>query len=557
MQHHTPHWHRGIHAIHFGFLGGLVAVTFLGTMFLSVLSPLWVKQADAAVTRFASGSFWDTTIPSYTSMHPDSSALAANVASQVSSHGASLIKDNGASTVYEVDASVPTVTVVPYDCGSGIAVGLAAQWQSVPIPFYAVPGGSSAQMVVYQPGSSTVWEFGKMQNISGQWQACTGGRINTSSAGVFPSPYGITSSGLAVLAGQLSTQELQSGQINHAVGLSLPQTNGITWPASQYSGSNPGSPPMGQRFRLDPSINVDGLGLSPVAKAIARAGQTYGFVVWNTGGTVGFTAENAASATSRGLPDPYNSLSTGLNGFPWDKLQALPSDYGQAAGIPAITAFSASQSQITADGRVMLTWQANNVTRCAIAGIADNLAASGSVQSGLLKDSATFVLRCGGPLGTATSQVSVRVTPIGSNDGVPIPPAPATINEPYAGYANIFSDLMSGESAQGAYKVVYYEKKTYIYETATPPFALNTLRLDNGPHTINAKVYYQDGHVSERTLGISVNNSLEAFASINQSRLIHAPASIPLLWGVLGGIAAAIVMAAGTLWGWHRAHLLN
>lgn len=557
MQHHTSKLHRGIHAIHFGFLGGLVAVTFMGTMFVSILSPLWVKQANAAVTRFASGSFWDTTIPSYTPLHADSAALAANVANQVSGHGASLVKDNGASTVYEVDASVPPVTVVPYDCGSGIAAGLAAQWQSVPIPFYAVPGGASAQMVIYQPSSGTVWEFGKMQNVSGQWQACTGGQISTSSAGVFPSPYGITSSGLAVLGGQLSIQELQSGQINHAVGLNLPQTNGVTWPASQYGGSSPGSPPMGQRFRIDPSVDVDGLGLSPVAKAIARAGQTYGFVVWNTGGTVGFTAENAASATSRGLPDPYASLSTSLSNFPWDKLQALPSDYGQATGIPAITAFSASQTQISADNSVTLSWNANNVNRCAIAGIGDNLAASGSVQTSPLRGSTTFVLRCGGPLGTATSQLSVHVTPIGSNDGVPLPPTAVTINEPYAGYANIFADLMSGESANGAYKVVYYEQKTYIYETATPPFALNTLRLNNGPHTISAKVYYQDGHVTDRTLGISVNNGLETFAAINQSRLIPVPASIPLLWGIIGGLAAALVMAAGTFWGWHRAHLIS
>ncbi len=559
MQHQTPPIHpihRGLHALHFGFLGGLIAVTFLGTLFISILSPLWVKQADAAVTRFASGSFWDTTVPSYTALSPSSAALVSNIVGQTGSYGADITHNSGASTVYEVDASTPLVSVIPYDCGSGIAAGLASQWQAVPIPFFAAPsGGSNSQMVIYQPSSGTVWEFGKMRSISGQWQACTGGQISTSSAGVFPSPYGITSSGLAVLAGQLSIQELQSGTINHVVGLNLPQTNGVTWPASQYNGSSPGAPPMGQRFRLDPSVNIDNLGLSPVAKAIARAGQTYGFVVWNTGGTVGFTAESSASSTSRGLPDPYSSLSTSLNAFPWDKLQALPSDYGQATGIPAISQFSVSQTKIRADNSVTLTWQASNVNRCAISGIGDNLSASGTAQSSALRASTTFVLRCGGPLGTTTSQVSVQVVPIGANDDIPIPPAPLTINEPYAGYANIFTDLMAGESAKGVYKVVYYEQKTYIYETATPPFALNTLRLDNGSHTISAKVYYQDGHTTDRTLGISVSNGLETFAAVTQSKPIPAPATIPLLWGILGGIAAALVMGTGTLWGWHRAHL--
>lgn len=556
MLHHTTKLHRGIHAIHFGFLGGLTAVTFLGTLFISVLSPLWVNQADAAVTRFASGSFWDTGVPSYSALHPDSAALVSNITNQAGSYGASIVKDNGASAVYEVDAGTPGVTVVPYDCGSGIQSGLAAQWLSVPIPFYAVPsGGASAQMVIYQPSTGTVWEFGKMRNVSGQWQACTGGQISTSSAGVFPSPYGITSSGLAVLAGQIAIQELQSGQINHAVGLNLPQTSGVTWPASQYKGSNPGSPPMGQRFRIDPTVNIDSLGLSPVAKAIAQAGQTYGFVVWNTGGTVGFASESSASSTSRGLPDPYSSLSIGLGGFPWDKLQALPSDYGQSTGIPVISQFSASQTKIRADNSVTLTWQASNVNRCAIPGIGDNLSASGNVQSSALRASITFILRCGGPLGTTTSQINVEVVPIGSNDDVPAPPAPAILNEPYAGYANIFTDLMAGESARGVYKVVYYEQKTYIYETATPPFALNTLRLDNGPHTISAKVYYQDGHVADRVLGISVNNGLETFAAVTQSKPIPVPTSIPLAWGILGGVIAALVMGTGTLWGWHRAHI--
>lgn len=552
---HTPHWHRGIHAIHFGFLGGLIAVTFLGTLFISVLSPMWVKQADAAVTRFANGSFWDAAVPTYASLHPDSASLVANITNQVNSYGANIVKDSGASTVYEVDPSTPTVTVVPYDCGNGTQPGLTAQWQNVPIPFYAVPsGGANSQMVIYQPGTGTVWEFGKMRNISGQWQACSGGQISTSSAGVFPSPYGITSSGLAVLAGQVGIQELQSNQINHVVGLNLPQTNGVTWPASQYAGSSPGSPPMGQRFRLDPSINVDSLGLSPVAKAIARAGQTYGFVVWNTGGTVGFIAESSASSTTRGLPDPYSSLSTGLSGFPWDKLQALPSDYGQSTGIPAISQFSASQIKVKADNSVTLTWQASNVSRCAIPGIADNLAASGNVQSSPLRGSTTFILRCGGPLGTATSQVNVQVS-LSLNDDMSAPPVPLTITEPYAGYANIFTDLMAGDSVKGVYKAVYYEQKTYIYETATPPFALNTLRLDNGPHTISAKVYYQDGHTTDRTLGISVSNGLETFAAVTQSKPMPVPASIPLLWGILGGIAAALVMGTGTLWGWHRAHV--
>lgn len=553
MQHHTPHWHRGLHALHFGFLGGLIAVTFMGTLFVSVFSPLWVKPADAAVSRFASGSFWDTSIPSYTDLHPSSSTLVSNIVNQVATYGAIITKDNGASTVYEVDANTTPVSVSPYDCGSGIPAGLASQWSAVPVPFYAVPGGNpNAQMVIYQPSSGSVWEFGHMRNVGGQWQACSGGQISTASSGVFASPYGITTSGLAVLGGQLSAQEITAGTINHTIGLNLPRTNGISWPATQYSGNNSGAPAMGQRFRLDPTVNVDGLGLGNTAKAIARAAQTYGLVVWNNGGTVGFTAENPSSATSRGLPDPYGGTNLSLTGFPWDKLQAMPDNYGQSGGIPTISKFSASSSAVSADARVTLTWQATNVTRCAIGGLADNLGATGGIQTGALQTTSTFVLRCSGPLGTTTSQINIKVSPLGPNEPRRDLAPGTVIDQPYAGYANVLPELMS---ENGVYKVVYYQNKTYISETATPPFALNTLRLPNGPYTINAKIFYADGHTDERTLGISVNNSTEQFASIYQSRLIKAPTTIPVGWGILGGITALTMMGAGTWWGWRRAHL--
>lgn len=554
----TPHWHRGLHAIHFGFLGGLIAITFLGTLFISVFSPMWTKQANAAVTRFASGSFWDTTVPAYTELSPDSTALVTNIMSQVNSYGSSIIKDNGASTVYEVDAATPLVSVTPYDCGSGIPSDLANQWSGVPIPFYAIPGGSSsAQMVIYQPSTSMVWEFGHMRNTSGQWQACTGGRISTASSGVFAAPYGISSSGLAAIGGQLGTQELASGSINHLIGLNLPRTNGISWPATQYNGTSPGAPAMGQRFRLDPSVNIDSLGLSSAGRTIARAAQTYGVIVWNSGPTVGFTAENPSSSTNRGLPDPYNGAinSTTLNNFPWDKLQALPDNYGQSGGIPVITKFTTNAASIKAGSTVTLTWQASNVSRCAVGGIADNLGASGSLQTGPLQATSTLTLRCGGPLGTSTSQLTIQVSALGPNAVKPTLAPGTIIDQPYAGYANILADLMGGQDAEGVYKVVYYQEKTYISETATPPFALNTLRLPNGPYTVFAKIYYRDGHTNERTLGILVKNSPETLFATTQSGTIITPPTIPRTWAIAGLLVAAMAMAVGVWWGWRRAHL--
>ncbi len=559
---HLPHWHRAVHAVHFGALTALVALTFLGSLALTIFSPLAIRPAQAAVSNFAPSSFWNASVPAYTSLHPQSAALVSDITRQVGQYGASFSTSTGSSPVYVAEPNASTVTVLPYDCGHGILPDLAAQWQAVPIPFYAVPSAEGS-MIVYQPSSGTVWEFGHMTNVSSQWQACDGGRTSTGTDGVFPSPYGLSSSGLATLAGQLNQNDINSGYINHVIGLSLPQTNGSTWPATQSGGAVGGTPAQGMRFRLDPSINVNNLGLSTVGVAIAKAAQTYGFVIWNNSSTVGIVAENPISLTTRGLANPYlGALGPGgtagvLVNFPWEKLQALPTDYGQSAPVPAITQLNASATTTAVGSRVTLSWQSSNISRCAIPGIGDNLPAQGTSETLPLQNDTVFVLRCGGPAGTASSQIKITVSGVIPNDPAPEAKPSVIIDQPYTGYANILPELMNIQAAEGVYKVVYYDQETYVYETAKPPFALDTMRMTNGNHTINARVYYRDGRTDKKSVGIVVNNSPETLFGSIQSGTIQVPSSLPLGWAVLGALLSGLAMFSGSWWGWHKAHLLH
>jgi hypothetical protein len=558
MKHNTSRWHRGLHAVHFGLLNGLVATTFLAVLAITVLSPVWVQHSEAAVSSFPSYSFWNSPVPAYTAVHPNSDQLAANIAQQASQFGTSF-NNTSSSPIYEVAADVSPVTVVPWDCGAGSMPDLANQWQNVPLPFYAVPGGTNSQLVIYQPSTSTVWEFGHLRNVAGQWEACTGGKLSTSSDGVFPAPYGISSSGLSALGGQLTPEELRSGYIDHVIGLALPQTNSFVSPATQSAGGTSGAPALGMRFRLDPSVNINDLGLNASGLAIARAAQTYGFIIWNTGSSVTVFGNNPVAQTSRSIPNPYNNVpgyTSALVGFPWDKLQALPTGSSYSTVIPAITAFSASQTSVKPESAVTLSWQSSNVNRCAISGIGDNLPASGSIVTKRLLNDTVFVLRCGGQNGAASSQISVTVTSTAVNDPLAELKPGVTIDQPYSGYANVFPEIMNGSAADRVYKVVYYEKTTYLYETAKPPFALNTSRMDNGKHTIEAQIYYRDGTSDEKSLGFSVSNTPETLFATTQSGLVKAPPSIPLPYVLLGAAIALVGMAVGSWWGWHKAHLV-
>jgi hypothetical protein len=160
--------------------------------------------------------------------------------------------------------------------------------------------------------------------------------------GVWPQRYGVAATGLPFAPGQITAQELNTGVIRHVMGIALVDAERwavFSWPANRSDGYNPKNEsnriPEGLRFRLDPRVNVDQLAINPVAKIIAKAAQTYGFVVWDKAGAISLRFENPKVYTLNGQPNPYPAIWNGtptytlLNGIPWDRLQFLPMNYGK------------------------------------------------------------------------------------------------------------------------------------------------------------------------------------------------------------------------------------
>jgi hypothetical protein len=298
---------------------------------------------------FAPTSFWYQPIPANVTLHPNSANFTTEFTRQIAAYygNVTINTTSYASPVYTVPAGTPTTAVQFWDCQhKGYAdAGLVQQWSAVPMPGYAQQAsGNDNEMTVYQPSTDTVWEFWEARNQGGVWQACWGGRLQNASKsdGVFPTYYGTTATSLPFLGGQITAEELQRGEIRHAIGISLvdvERASIFSWPAHRSDGLNPNNAPNriaeGQRFRLDPTINVDALNLHPVAKIVAKAAQKYGFVVWDKAGSISLRAQNPKSYTAQGKPDPYPALFMGvptyalLNGFPWNRLQFLPMNYGK------------------------------------------------------------------------------------------------------------------------------------------------------------------------------------------------------------------------------------
>lgn len=306
-------------------------------------------KALATDAIFASNSFWYKPIPKTVLLDPKSKLYVAEFLRQKGAyHGTvSISVYSYTSPVYVAPTNAATTTVAMWDCqNKGEHDGdLARQWAQVPIPANARAAvGTDGEMTVYQPSTDSLWEFWQMRNRNGRWEACWGGKMTNVSTndGIWPNPYGTTATGLPFLGGQITAEELQRGEIRHVMGISLVELEDasvFSWPATRSDGHNPGRAgnriAQGTRFRLDPDVDIDALDMSAAGKVVARAAQKYGFVVWDKAGAIVIRAQNAQSYIAQGQPDPYPALFDGkeewavLQGFPWDKLQFLPRDYGK------------------------------------------------------------------------------------------------------------------------------------------------------------------------------------------------------------------------------------
>jgi fibronectin type 3 domain-containing protein len=355
-------------------------------------------------TPFAANSFWNTPLPSSTPTNPNNGAYDNDIAYDLCNYFATngcnsggLNFDKFSIPLYVVPANQPHVAVNAVCANPKVGTGFTPPPSleqdvlagEVPVPADAhAATGTDEDIVIYQPSTNTEWELWQFEKgSSGAWQACDAGVIpNVSqSDGIFPKPYGLSASGLSKLASTPRIDELQAGQIDHPIGLTLPirldkdvlpantpgATAGFSWPANRTDGTstNPLEIAEGQRFRLPANLNLAQYDLTPVAMTIAEAAQKYGLIVVDGAGSVAIQLGDSAPYVAAGLPDPYTS-GTGVGGvnngnqglfggvpayaimknFPWSQLQALPFNYGEPSTAPPTVAMAAPPSNAIVSG---------------------------------------------------------------------------------------------------------------------------------------------------------------------------------------------------------------
>ncbi len=311
-----------------------------GAFTLALTLALLVQPAAAVEpTFFGADSVWNRTLAPDQKIDKTSDARVAELNRQVSQFGTWINHKQWSTPLYIVPGNTPKVKVTIDNPSPTCCPVIKKKSRKVPIPAGAQPAnGGDRHITIFQPSTNKLWEYWQYRNTPTGPVAEHGGflsRVSTSK-GIIRRGEGATASGLPVIAGTILLSEAQAGEIPHALAMAVPQQlDGWVWPAQRTDGAVVSPPagvptnariPMGSRFRLPASLNIDAQPWHPFTKMLARAAQKHGIVVRDQAGAVTLYAEQPLAGTNADVwtpifGTPYPSVR--LAEFPWDQLQLI------------------------------------------------------------------------------------------------------------------------------------------------------------------------------------------------------------------------------------------
>lgn len=306
-------------------------------------------HASNAATHFrffSPTSVWNTPVPADVASDPSSAAIVQALAGEAaaeepSGKGPWINTVSYSVPVYTVPANQPTVHVL-LDAPRPESA-LQSAMDAVPLPSIAQPArGSDAELVVWQPSKDRLWEFWRLGYAPAGWQAAWGGAMRHVSRN--PGVYGLrawpgskpwwgaAASSLPLVGGLITLEDLQAGQIDHALAMAVPNVRAGAYasPAQRDDGTSAGplSLPEGAHLRLNPKLDLAALHLPPLTLMIAHAAQRYGIFVRDKGGNVQFFAQDPTPTGTDPFSGPggyFSGLTPSqlLSSFPWSDLELL------------------------------------------------------------------------------------------------------------------------------------------------------------------------------------------------------------------------------------------
>lgn len=303
----------------------LSAATTLIVVGLTVTGCSSGRKSVTTAPLFSANSPWRQAISTDPQVDPNSVAMIAAVQPKPGLF-ANLVEFG--IPIYPVGADTPTHDVNCTHDDFGICP--FAGWP-VPIPDGAqANAGSDGVLVTVDESSGVSYEF---------WQAVKDGDTWSASFGAVNSIRGsgwggaATGAGASRLGGVVRIAEIAAGEIPHALALQTQNacTGSFRPPALKSDGQSDAENciPEGSRLQLDPSLDLNGLGLSHGELVVAKAMQRYGGYVMDVSGaplSVSFERDTGAQPGSVGATYSEAGFrwdSDAMEHVPWDRLRVL------------------------------------------------------------------------------------------------------------------------------------------------------------------------------------------------------------------------------------------
>jgi PKD repeat protein len=128
--------------------------------------------------------------------------------------------------------------------------------------------------------------YAASKQTDGSWKAGSGAIFDLTGYGLRPDGWtSADAAGLAMLPGLVRYEEVEAGEITHAIRFTAKTTQkAYIWPARHFASSQTGLqyPPMGQRFRLRASFDTSGYPYQ--AQVVLEALKKYGMILSDNGG---------------------------------------------------------------------------------------------------------------------------------------------------------------------------------------------------------------------------------------------------------------------------------
>ncbi len=262
--------------------------------------------AGTGCPAFPADNYWRADVRDLP-VHPRSRDWLAQMSTERDLH-----PDFGPSYGAGPDYGIPVTVVRGSHPTVRVRFDYAAESDHVRYPFGAdtrIEGGRGSSgdkhAVVVDRSSCRLYETWNTRFQGGRWHAGSG--ATWSLTGNRLRPDGWTSAdaaGLPILPGLLRYREVRARHVDHALRFTTDVTSRHhLWPARHDAGSTDSRayPPMGARFRLDPSWRPRGFG--PGARAVVRAMKTHGLVLADNGSPWYFQGERHRRWSDRLIAD--------------------------------------------------------------------------------------------------------------------------------------------------------------------------------------------------------------------------------------------------------------